>query len=151
MIARSQHLGSRKSVLVVEDDEATRFLLRKALEKYGFAVTLACDGLDGLEKLAHVRPDIIISDFMMPRLDGLAFMKEVHGQDATRAIPIVFVTARGDAQSIEAATRAGARSYVTKPFRLSDLAATLHELLRGEPAAPAEDLADVAAALGSVE
>ncbi len=82
------------TVLVIEDDDATRQLLRRTLERDGWTVSEAENGRVGLERVAHTRPEVILLDLMMPELDGLAFIAELRKQHAWREIPIVVITAK---------------------------------------------------------
>ncbi|MFQ5593212.1 MAG: response regulator [Anaerolineae bacterium] len=81
-------------ILVVEDDAATREMLRRMLEKEGWVVTEAENGRVGLERVAESRPEVILLDLMMPEMDGFEFVEEVRQQEAWRSIPIVVVTAK---------------------------------------------------------
>jgi len=82
------------SVLVVEDDSATRELLRSSLEKDGISVVEACNGMEGLQKLATIRPALILLDLMMPEMDGFEFLEELRKHDEWQAIPIVVLTSK---------------------------------------------------------
>lgn len=124
-------IGTGKTILVIEDDPAVQTLVRKALGLYGFEVTVADDGLDGLMKLESMRPDLIIADMMMPRLDGMTFVKAIKGRGETRTIPVIFLTAKSDPKSMIDGINVGARFYVTKPFQIDDLLAKVQKALRG--------------------
>jgi hypothetical protein len=82
------------SVLVVEDDAATRELLRTSLEKDGITVAEACNGMEGLRRLATLRPALILLDLMMPEMDGFQFTREVRSRPEWRDIPIIVMTAK---------------------------------------------------------
>ena len=82
------------TVLVIEDDDATRQLLQRTLQRDGWTVSEAENGRVGLERVAQTRPEVILLDLMMPEMDGLAFIAELHKQHAWRAIPIVVITAK---------------------------------------------------------
>jgi DNA-binding response OmpR family regulator len=123
-------IGEGKSILVIEDDPSVQTLVRKALGMYGFTVTLADDGLDGLMKLEKLRPDLIIADMMMPRLDGMAFVKAIKGRGETRSIPVIFLTAKSDPKSMIEGINVGARYYVTKPFQIEDLVSKVQKALK---------------------
>jgi PAS domain S-box-containing protein len=87
-------LHSSASVLVVEDDSTTRELLRSSLEKDGITVVDACNGVEGLRKLAKMRPALILLDLMMPEMDGFQFTREVRSHPEWREIPIIVMTAK---------------------------------------------------------
>jgi two-component system response regulator MprA len=108
-------------ILIVEDDPAVQTLLMKALTAKGYRVTLADDGLAGLTALERERPDLIIADIMMPRLDGMTFVKALKRNQSTRAVPVIFLTAKNDPRSVVEGINVGAKYYVTKPFQLDEL------------------------------
>ena len=118
-----------KPVLVVDDDRAIREILEEALADEGYEVDLAGDGVEAIDKVNHRRPELILLDWMMPRMDGEAFADELDRRGLRPAIPILILTAAGNAQ--QKAERIGAEGYVTKPFELPRL---LDEVARLVPA-----------------
>jgi len=106
---------------VIEDDASVRSLLQKALSAKGYAVQLVADGLEALTTLETVRPDLMIVDIMMPRLDGMTFVKAIKGNERTNSVPVIFLTAKNDPSSMIAGINLGAKYYVTKPFALDEL------------------------------
>ncbi len=124
------NIGEGRTVLVIEDDPAVQTLVRKTLGMYGFAVETADDGLDGLMKLETLTPDLIIADMMMPRLDGMTFVKAIKGRGETKAIPVIFLTAKSDPKSMIEGINLGARFYVTKPFQIDDLIAKVQKAIK---------------------
>ena len=123
-------IGEGKNILVIEDDPSVQTLVRKALGMYGFTVTVADDGLDGLMKLENFKPDLIIADMMMPRLDGMTFVKAIKARAETRSIPVIFLTAKSDPKSMIEGINVGARFYVTKPFQIDDLVGKVQKALK---------------------
>ncbi len=123
------HLMANEHILVIEDDPAVRTLLDKSLQAKGYRVTLATDGLDGLTVLERMRPDLILVDLMMPRLDGMTFVKAIKGHGDTQPIPIIILTAKNDARSMIDGINVGARFYVTKPFQIADLISKIEKAL----------------------
>ncbi|WP_405485959.1 response regulator transcription factor [Nocardia sp. NBC_00511] len=115
-------------ILVVDDDRAVRESLRRSLTFNGYTVELAVDGLDALEKTASQRPDALVLDVMMPRLDGLEVCRRLRstGDD----LPILVLTARDSVSERVAGLDAGADDYLPKPFALEELLARLRALLR---------------------
>jgi signal transduction histidine kinase/CheY-like chemotaxis protein len=93
-LQRFRHLPEPHLVLIVEDDDATRNLMARMLEKEGWTAMEAVDGIDGLAKLAQEKPALILLDLTMPRMDGFAFVAELHKHTIWRTIPVVVVTAR---------------------------------------------------------
>jgi DNA-binding response OmpR family regulator len=118
-----------REVLILEDDPAVRALLEKQLAARGFRVTVASDGLDGLEQLKTTHPDLVVCDLMMPKLDGLSFVRALKSQPTTQHIPVIFLTARTDTRSMVEGINLGASFYLTKPFQLEDLLARIRRAL----------------------
>jgi two-component system, OmpR family, response regulator MprA len=132
-------------VLVVDDDPAVRESLRRSLAFNGYQVDLASDGEHALRAISASRPDAVVLDVMMPRLDGLATCRALRA--AGDDIPILMLTARDEVSDRVAGLDAGADDYLPKPFALEELLARLRALLRrtspaGKPAA-ALSLADL--------
>jgi CheY-like chemotaxis protein len=125
-------------VLVIDDEAAIRLLCRVNLEAEGMSVDEAADGRAGLEHARAAPPDVILLDVMMPGLDGWQVAEELVGDQRTRDIPIVFLTARADFRDRERGLEAGGIAYLTKPFNPVELAPLIEELLarlaRGEAA-----------------
>jgi two-component system response regulator MprA len=115
-------------ILVVDDDRAVRESLRRSLTFNGYTVDLAVDGLDALEQVAAARPDALVLDVMMPRLDGLEVCRRLRGVGDD--LPILVLTARDSVSERVAGLDAGADDYLPKPFALEELLARLRALLR---------------------
>ena len=126
--------AERKTVLVADDEEDVRFLLSRLLGDVGYDVHLAADGLEALERIDAVHPELMILDLMMPALDGWGVL----GRLKTHPMPpvVVLLTARGDPETFARGMREGAAAYVTKPFRFHELIATVQGLLAGDGKAP---------------
>jgi len=122
-------------ILVVDDDRAVRESLRRSLQFNGYQVDLASDGQQAIEAVAGQRPDAMVLDVMMPRLDGLEVCRRLRstGDD----LPILVLTARDAVSDRVAGLDAGADDYLPKPFALEELLARLRALLRRR--APAAD------------
>ncbi|HWB81687.1 MAG TPA: response regulator [Nannocystaceae bacterium] len=118
-----------ESILVIEDDASVRTLLEKSLTARGYKVQCCEDGLAGLAALERTKPDLIIVDVMMPRLDGMTFVKAIKGHEGTRPLPVIFLTAKNDPKSMIAGINLGARFYVTKPFVIDDLISKVQKAL----------------------
>ena len=127
----------RPHVLVVEDDRAVRESLRRSLEFNGYDVSLAADGAEALAGIAGIRPDAVVMDVMMPRLDGLETTRALRsvGND----VPILVLTARDAVGDRVEGLDAGADDYLTKPFALDELLARLRALLRRAGAGSEDD------------
>lgn len=115
-------------ILVVDDDRAVRESLRRSLSFNGYTVALAEDGVEALDAIANERPDAVVLDVMMPRLDGLEVCRQLRstGDD----LPILVLTARDSVSERVAGLDAGADDYLPKPFALEELLARLRALLR---------------------
>lgn len=118
-----------KSILIIEDDASVRSLLEKALSAKGYAVQSAVDGLEGLTMLERAAPDLIIVDVMMPRLDGMTFVKAIKSHEATKPVPVMFLTANNDPKSMIAGINLGAKHYITKPFQLDELLSKIEKAI----------------------
>jgi len=115
-------------ILVVDDDRAVRDSLRRSLQFNGYEVETAADGAEALARVPVVRPDAIVMDVMMPRLDGLEATRALRG--AGNELPILVLTARDAVGDRVDGLDAGADDYLTKPFALEELLARLRALLR---------------------
>ncbi|GAA4641509.1 response regulator transcription factor [Gordonia humi] len=115
-------------ILVVDDDRAVRESLRRSLTFNGYTVDTAGDGLEALEKVIADRPDLLLLDVMMPRLDGLEVCRRL--RSAGDDLPILVLTARDSVSERVSGLDAGADDYLPKPFALEELLARLRSLLR---------------------
>lgn len=103
-------------ILIVDDSKTVRNLVAFIMKREGYRVTLAEDGLDGLEKLYSAEQvDLIISDVNMPRMDGFTFIKTVREQDAYKDLPIMVLSTEGKTIDIETGMKLGANLYMVKP------------------------------------
>jgi len=117
--------GRQATLLIVEDDvhllKGLKELLEFANAPYDFTVLTAEHGREGLEVLERRQPDLIISDVMMPVMDGYEFLREVRKNPAWLQIPFIFLTARGERKDIHRGRRSGAEEYITKPYNIDEL------------------------------
>ncbi len=118
----------RKSILIVEDDVSLRFLLRDTLEEL-YNIYEAENGREAIEILKRVLPDIIISDIMMPDMDGIQLCNKVKETSETCHIPFILLTAKTDADEKTSGYEAGADAYITKPFNTPHLHVRIKRLL----------------------
>lgn len=126
------------NILVVEDTEGAAALIRTVLELSGFAVVLAVDGLDGIEKARAKAPDLIITDIAMPRLNGLEMIRRLRGMPEFKTIPILAITSYGMERAM-AGIRAGANRAVARPIQNHLLLAFVFDLLEKQaPTDPEE-------------
>ncbi len=110
-----------KTVLTVDDSRTMRDMLNLALSEAGYRVVQAVDGLDGLEILEGERPDVIVTDLNMPRMDGFAFIEGVRRDARLRATPILVLTTESDTAKKARAREAGATGWIVKPFNPAKL------------------------------
>jgi DNA-binding response OmpR family regulator len=104
------------TVLVIDDDPVILELLRVNFEIEGFDVICATDGEDGLRRAQLDRPDIVISDIMMPRRDGLQLLTELKADPSTEDLPVILLSAKAQKSEVQHGIDMGADDYITKPF-----------------------------------
>ncbi len=110
-----------KTVLVVEDFEDNRFMMRRLLEMSGYRVVEAVNGREAVDKAVSERPDLILMDLQLPRLNGFAVARFVRQTDALRDVPIIVVSAHDPAKHRNLALAAGCNAYVQKPIDFDSL------------------------------
>ena len=115
------------SVLIVEDDRNIAELLQMYLEKEGYAVTIAADGGQGLQKFRAIKPDLVLLDVMMPVMDGWAVCRAIRGESTT---PVIMLTAKGETDDKVNGLKSGADDYITKPFEMREVLARIEAVLR---------------------
>jgi len=116
-------------ILLVEDNEMNRDMLSRRLTKRGFEVVMAFDGKQGVDMASSETPDLILLDMSLPVMDGWEAAGHLKGNDATKSIPIIALTAHAMAGDMEKALEAGADDYDTKPVDLSRLLGKIDDLL----------------------
>lgn len=116
-------------LLLVEDNELNRDMLARRLEKRGFQLVIATDGLAGIEMARKEMPDLILMDMSLPGLDGWQASRQLKSDNATARIPIIALTAHAMAEDREKAMAAGCDEYETKPVDLTRLLAKIQALL----------------------
>ncbi|MGW3949732.1 response regulator transcription factor [Streptomyces sp. NPDC004752] len=120
--------GDRDRILIVDDEPAVREALQRSLAFEGYDTEVAVDGADALEKAAGYRPDLVVLDIQMPRMDGLTAARRIRGAGDTT--PILMLTARDTVGDRVTGLDAGADDYLVKPFELDELFARIRALLR---------------------
>ena len=118
-----------KKILVVEDDPKSLTLTKDLLQISGFSTVQAANGQEGVERAKSERPDLILMDIMMPKMDGYTACHAIKSDPLTRNIPIVMLTAVGYDLNRKLAQNVGANGYVTKPVNRVDLMAAISPLL----------------------
>ena len=117
-------------VLVVEDEESLCALLQYNLEKEGFTVGVAADGEEALIQIDERAPDIVILDWMLPKVSGIEVCRQLRARAKTRNLPIFMLTARGEESDRVRGLNTGADDYMVKPFSMSEFNARVRAILR---------------------
>lgn len=117
-------------ILVMEDEDALATLLQYNLEKEGYEVTVAADGEEGMLQLEERTPDLVLLDWMLPKLSGIEACRRIRGRPETRNLPIIMLTARGEETDRVRGLDTGADDYMTKPFSMTELTARIRAVLR---------------------
>ncbi|MEO6340977.1 MAG: phosphate regulon transcriptional regulator PhoB [Caulobacteraceae bacterium] len=127
------------SILVVEDEDALATLLQYNLDKEGYRVTIATDGEEALMLTAERAPDLVLLDWMLPKVSGVEVCRRLRARPETRNLPIVMLTARGEESDRVRGLETGADDYVVKPFSMTELSARIRAVLRRIRPALADD------------
>ena len=117
-------------VLVMEDEDALATLLSYNLEKEGYKVVVASDGEEGMLQVDERLPDLVLLDWMLPKLSGIEVCRRIRGRSETRNLPIIMLTARGEESDRVRGLDTGADDYLTKPFSMTELTARIRAVLR---------------------
>lgn len=118
------------TILIVEDEDSIRESLQDMLEINGYNVTVAENGVEALKSIQEQKPDLIISDVMMPEMDGFEFLKAVKCNTKTELVPIIMLTAKVELESKLYGLELGADDYITKPFEFRELNLKINNLLQ---------------------
>ncbi len=119
-----------KKILVVEDEAPIRDMLRFALERAEYRISLAGDVPEARLRIAESRPDLILLDWMMPGVSGIEFTRELKSGPMTKDIPIIMVTARVEEEDTVRGLNVGCDDYISKPFSFPELSARIQAVLR---------------------
>ena len=117
-------------ILIVEDEEAIVEVVSQTLRRHGYETASAADGDDALEKAFSLRPDLVILDLMLPKMDGWEVCRRLKADRQTASVPVLMLTARREERDVVEGLEIGADDYMKKPFSLSELAARVKALLR---------------------
>ena len=121
----------RQCILVVDDEESTRTGLSKILDKQGYRVVTAKNGIDALEKLNQETCNLVITDMKMPEMDGIKLLKEIKQRDPQ--VGVIIVTAYGEVDSYLEAMNLGAFEYLNKPIKMDELKRVIDKTLAQTP------------------
>ncbi len=127
-----------KKVLVIDDDAVVRRMIQNSLTKNGLEVMTAADGMEGMQRLMYVAPDLIVLDVEMPRMNGYTFMMQLKDKPQYRSVPVIVLTAHADKQPIFQLR--GVRDYMVKPLRPDRLMEKIRQILFPEDKTKKEKL-----------
>jgi len=136
----SSEVEALARILVVDDEPALRDALESSLAFEGYQVSTACDGVEALDTIAETRPDLVLLDIMMPRMDGLTAVRRLRARGDT--VPVLMLTARDAVGDRVTGLDVGADDYLAKPFELDELLARVRALLRRNSIVQAAGLGD---------
>ena len=131
------------TILVVEDEPAIQELISAALQHAGHRVMRAYSAEEAVPLVNGMLPDVVLLDWMLPGMSGIQFARRLRGEDRTRDLPIIMLTARGEEQDKVAGLDAGADDYLTKPFSPRELVARIKAVLRRRAPQMTEDCVEV--------
>lgn len=117
-------------ILIADDDEKVLSLLSSSLQKSGYITSLAYDGVEAYEQATTKKPDLILADIMMPRMNGFEFCKQIRENPDTMDIPFIFLTAKGELNDRVSGLNLGADDYISKPFHISEVTARIKAILQ---------------------
>jgi two-component system phosphate regulon response regulator PhoB len=138
VIPESLALSNKPLILIVEDETALMTMLRYNLEKQGFRVEEAGDGEEALTRISELKPDLVLLDWMLPHLSGIEVCRQIRRKPATRELPVIMISARGEDQDTVRGLNTGADDYLTKPFSTETLVARMRALMRRSNTVPAK-------------
>ncbi len=139
MVVRSQSrtlapkgkLTIMSTVLVVEDSITQREMITDLLKGSGLLVAIATDGMEALEQIKTFRPDIVVLDIVMPRMNGYEVCRRLKTDPKTQGVPVVMCSSKGEEFDRYWGMKQGADAYIVKPFQPKELVGTVKQLLRG--------------------
>ena len=122
--------SKKRTILVVEDDPALLRMLERVLQQFA-EVTTAKNGEEAFEKISDdaMRPDLVVTDVMMPKLDGLGLAKKMKADPKLANVPVIMLTAKSAPLDVIKGINAGARNYLTKPFKQQELVDKVKKIL----------------------
>lgn len=120
---------AERTILVVDDQPSTRRLIGYTLEKAGYHIVTAVNGLDALEHCSQFLPDLILCDIMMPEMNGLEFREKLLGHQTLKTVPFVFLSARAQTEEVLEARKLSPQGYITKPVEPDTILETVKRCL----------------------
>ncbi len=120
---------AEKKILLVDDSRTSLFMERMILQQGPYTLSTACDGLEAVERALLERPDLILMDVVMPRMNGFEALRALRAKPETKATPVILVTTRGEPANVEEGYQAGCSEYLTKPIDPEELLAKVKSCL----------------------
>ncbi len=117
-------------VLIVDDTETMRMAEEMMISDEGYEIDIAMDGVDALEKIARKKPDLVLMDIMMPRMDGIECCGRIKSDPDLRDIKVIMVTTKSEYERVKEAFAAGCDDYVTKPIDKTELLGKMKDLMK---------------------
>ena len=130
MNALGRIFGIKPSMVVIEDSEEARLLLDTFFGSQGYRVALATDGVEGVERVRAVRPDIVLLDFSLPKLSGTGVLMQLKADPKTRDIPVLMCTTNSQLGAVEKCCEIGAVGYILKPLDLTKALEKVQSVLK---------------------
>jgi DNA-binding response OmpR family regulator len=121
--------AKNKKILLVDDSRTSLFMERMILRQGPYDVVIANDGVEGVEQARAESPDLILMDVVMPRMTGFEALRALRGDEATRHIPVILVTTRGESENVEEGWESGCSDYINKPINPEELLAKVRSCL----------------------
>lgn len=122
-------MAQKKKILLVDDADTILMMERMILRSGSYTLVTAKDGREAVAKAVTERPDLILLDIVMPKMNGFDTCKQLRQQEATRHIPIIMVTTRGEAENVETGFKSGCTDYITKPINGLELLSKVRNYL----------------------
>jgi DNA-binding response OmpR family regulator len=120
---------SNNKIMIVEDSPSIAEMVSDTLTEEGYDVLVAQNGFEALRDLEDFQPDLILTDIMMPKVDGLELCEAIQGRLETRDIPFILLSSHFDEETVERGKKIGAKYFIAKPFEMSSLVTCVHKVL----------------------
>ena len=127
MSSNEPNAAPEKTILIIDDDREIASMLHGVLQSNGYRVFLAPNGAEGQRQISSLKPDLVITDMMMPYASGFEILAKVKGITGSR-VPVIILSSMGQDNMIEEAFSLGADDYITKPFSLNELSVRVNKL-----------------------
>ncbi len=121
----------RKKILLVDDSSTVLLMEKMILSKSPYDLVTASDGQEGFDKAVTEKPDLILLDVVMPKMDGFEVCRRLRARDEMRRVPVIMVTTRGELKSVETGYQSGCTDYITKPINGLELLSKVKSYLEG--------------------